>query len=97
MVVEQVSRITFYHEDDAGQAFPVCVEWRGENQYAVTHHRQVLTRDGQWEWEPLPSSRTPDFIARTRFDLGTARRLAAEQAERIYQEYVAQMRAKYAP
>lgn len=27
----------------------------------------VLARDGEWEWEPQPSSRDDDFMARTRF------------------------------
>ena len=35
--------------------------------WAVTYFGDVLNRGGEWEWEPLPSSRDDDFIARTRF------------------------------
>ena len=33
----------------------------------VTSFSEVFNRDLQWEWEPMPSSRTDEFIARTRF------------------------------
>jgi len=40
----------------------------GTYRYVVsTAFSNVLTRDGDWEWEPQPSSRTDDFIARSRF------------------------------
>lgn len=35
----------------------------------------VLAKDGEWEYEPLPSSRDDEFIARTRWP--TARTAAA--------------------
>lgn len=44
----------------------VTVESRGLQQWAVVRHRFVLATDGEWEYEPLPSSRSDDFIARTR-------------------------------
>jgi hypothetical protein len=34
-----------------------CAKWMG----------RVATRDGEWEYEPNPSSRTDDFIKDTRF------------------------------
>lgn len=36
-----------------------AVKWRGRN---------VLAKDGMWEWEPQPSSRDDQFYARCRFD-----------------------------
>jgi hypothetical protein len=44
------------------------VEYRGDGKWAVNDCGFVLSRTGEWEYEPLPSSRTDDFIARCRFD-----------------------------
>lgn len=35
--------------------------------WAVRQGGSVLARDGRWEHEPLPSSRTGDFLQRCRF------------------------------
>lgn len=88
-VVERVAAVSFVHVDDTSHAFEVRAEWRDEDKYAVVHHRRVLNEAAEWEWEPQPSSRTDEFKARTRFDLETARRLAREQAAKLYPEYVA--------
>jgi len=51
----------------------VYVEWRGRYYgkgpilWAVTWRGRVLSRDGEWEFEPIPSSRDEQFIARCRF------------------------------
>ncbi|ONH58342.1 hypothetical protein CcI49_23085 [Frankia sp. CcI49] len=42
---------------------------------------EVLNRDGQWEWEPRPSERTEDFVARTRFPFDEAKALVDELLE----------------
>lgn len=48
-------------------------EWRGGDQWAVTNGaRSVLNREDEFEWEPLPSSRTEDFVEQHRFDLSEA-------------------------
>lgn len=40
----------------------------GATKYAITAQpSEVLNRDGHWEWEPQPSSRTDAFLARARF------------------------------
>jgi hypothetical protein len=39
----------------------------GTVRYAVTRGGWVANRDREWEYEPIPSSRDDDFIARTRF------------------------------
>jgi hypothetical protein len=46
---------------------------RGHGKWAVTDRFQnVLNRDQEWEHEPMPSNRTDEFIARTRFSLDEA-------------------------
>ena len=36
--------------------------------WAIRYDGSVLNKNGEWEWEPQPSSRDDDFINRTRFD-----------------------------
>lgn len=43
------------------------IEKRADDKWAVVDNG-VLNKDLQWEYEPMPSSRTDEFIARTRFD-----------------------------
>ena len=50
----------------------VFVELRGVGVWAVTDGTCVLNSEGSWEYEPLPSNRTEEFIARTRFGLDEA-------------------------
>lgn len=45
----------------------IVVESRGKGTWAVKNFDSVLNADGVWEWEPQPSSRGDEFIARTRF------------------------------
>ena len=49
--------------------------------FAVRKMGYVLTREGEWEWEPQPSSRTDDYLARARFTT-MDEALAAYRAER---------------
>lgn len=39
----------------------------GRNSWVVFHKSYVLGKDGEWHYEPLPSSRTDEFIELTRF------------------------------
>lgn len=89
-VREYVARITFAHPDDESHTFAVHVEYREPGRYAVVHLGSVLNQDGEWEREPMPSSRSDEFRARTRYDVETARRLAREQAGRLLPDYRAQ-------
>lgn len=58
------------------------VESRGDGTWAIKNGGCVLNIDGEWEWEPSPSNRTDEFIARTRFDRDDAfRRAAAIRAQ----------------
>ncbi len=57
------------------------VERRGPDTWAVREMASVVNRDGEREHEPMPSSRDEAFIARTRFGLAEALRVARERAE----------------
>lgn len=62
------------------------VVWRSEGAWAVADGPFVLNRDGQWEWEPLPSGREEDFLARTRYTLVEALDAARALVEREAKE-----------
>ena len=60
--------------DDSLQPRPVVyqvgkfrVEDRGAGAWAVVDGASCLNRDGEWEYEPLPSSRTQAFFDRCRY------------------------------
>jgi hypothetical protein len=56
-------------DHELADTYALRVVWRGGDRYAVTDgFRRVLDRDGDWVYEPLPSARTDEFRARTRFD-----------------------------
>ena len=56
------------------------VERRGAEAWAVREEASVVNRDGEREYEPMPSSRDEDFIARTWFGLAEALRVARARA-----------------
>jgi len=66
------------------QPLPIRVErvqqLDGSALWAVRHGGHVLATDGRWEHEPLPSSRTPAFLARCRFPTLSAAWTAAKAA-----------------
>src|SRR5690606_19883168 len=41
---------------------------QGNDKWAIYNRGSVLSKDGTWEYEPLPSSRDDEFLARCRFD-----------------------------
>jgi hypothetical protein len=45
----------------------VAISKRGEHAWAITDHRYCLNKNGEWEYESLPSNREDEFIKRTRF------------------------------
>ena len=51
---------------------PVKIEARpqldGNVLWVLKMHEWVLGKDSDWHWEPLPSSRTDEFILNTRFE-----------------------------
>lgn len=60
--------------------YEITVEYRGNDRWAVKRHSQCLGSDGTWDWESIPSEREDEWLAEHRFDLGTALKLAKEQA-----------------
>lgn len=54
------------------------IEKRSEGKWAVVDNG-VLNKSLEWEYEPMPSSRDDEFIARTRFD---SIELAVEAAQK---------------
>ena len=66
--------------------FILHVEWRGNDRWAVTQDwdlKPCLASDGQWDFEPRPSERTPEWAEGHYFDLDTALRLAKEAAPEL--------------
>jgi hypothetical protein len=47
--------------------FLAWIEYRGSGWTCVTDSNEVLNKSGKFEYEPSPSNRTEEFIARTRF------------------------------
>lgn len=45
-----------------------CRQMDGSIKYAVRQSGACLNRSGEWEYEPIPSSRDDEFLARCRFD-----------------------------
>lgn len=76
-----VSLLPEAHNDH--HLFAVHAEYRGPGVWAVTRMRDCLGADGQWDFEPSPSSREDDWLASHRFDLATALRLAREVAPTV--------------
>ncbi len=63
-----VAKVTEYEIDDS-----ICVERvkqrAGSDKWAVRRlGGEVLNKQGEWEYEPMPSSRDDAFIERCRFD-----------------------------
>lgn len=70
-------------EGDEAYLWCITVEWRGGDRWAVTRSGCCLGSDGEWEYEPLPSSRTDEWKAAHRFDVDTALRLAQEALPKL--------------
>lgn len=45
------------------------VEQRAGDLWAITDRFDVLNTKNEWEYEPQPSSRSPEFLMRCRFPL----------------------------
>lgn len=78
-----VSALPESEDPYGGYAWSITVEYAGFDRWAVRHLSQCLSRDGEWDYEPLPSSREDDWLAAHRFDLDLALGLAAEHAPLI--------------
>jgi hypothetical protein len=60
--------------------FALKVEYRGDDRWAVVHLGYCLDADGEWDYEPLPSSRDDDWLATHRFPRAEASRRAVRAA-----------------
>ena len=59
-------------ETDDPELKRMTIQQRGENAWAVVDECGfVLAKNGQWDYEPMPSSRTEKFIRNTRFRIST--------------------------
>lgn len=76
-----VSLLPEDHTD--AHVFALEVEYRGRGQWAVTWMRDCLSADGEWDFEPNPSSRDDGWLGRHRFDLETALELARQYAPQV--------------
>lgn len=61
-----LNRATVFALDDR-QTIEKCVQRNGTVLWAVRDAGYVLNKAGEWEYEPLPSSRTDAFFSRCRF------------------------------
>jgi hypothetical protein len=46
---------------------PVFIESTGPTGFAIRRGCSVLAKDGEWEYEPMPSGRDNDFLTRCRY------------------------------
>ena len=86
MIHSRITEVTVcaLPDDDINHhLYAVAVAWRGEETYAVTHFKQCLDVDGEWDWEPIPSERDDEWKATHRFDYHTALRMAVEVAPSV--------------
>jgi hypothetical protein len=59
----------------------LCIRQVSAGKWTVCSFGSVIDADGRWEYSPLPSSCSSEFIARTRHSVQTALRLALEASE----------------
>ena len=62
-----------WNESEKTGGFPAinierCLQINGTTLYAVRQAGACLSRSGEWEYEPIPSSRDDEFMARCRFE-----------------------------
>ena len=81
----RLSVLPFDLDDPERHLWDVLVSWRGGDRYAVCSHGGIfcLGYDGEWEIEPIPSSRTKAWLDGHRFDYQTAQQLAAKHAPTV--------------
>lgn len=64
-------------------SYAIEVTDRGDGRWAVCRMKRCLDADGEWDYEPIPSERTDEWLATHRFDRDTAIRLAREAAPKV--------------
>lgn len=63
--------------------FMLTVEYRGDDRWAVSRHGTCYDRNGNQEYESLPTSRSEAYLIRFRFPLDEALAIAARIAPTI--------------
>lgn len=61
----------------------ITVEYRGRGLWAVTRWKNCLGRDGEWDYEHIPSEREDEWLAEHRFPLEEALELAKAAAPHV--------------
>lgn len=105
MTYEPVVRVTQYLVSCLPEEHPdmpwaaVTVERRGPNSWAVKVGAYVYNAAGESDYEPLPSSRTEEWLAEFRHDLDTALEAARKIAPTLTvgRHTVDQLMADYEP
>ncbi|MBF6277035.1 hypothetical protein [Nocardia nova] len=70
-------------DDINSLSFTVTVEYAGYGKWAVRRGRRVYDAAGVWDFEPMPSERGRQFLARYRHDLDAALAIARELASTL--------------
>lgn len=70
-------------DDINASSFAITVAYRGRGLWAVLRRSFCLGRDGEWDYEMKPSSRTDEWLADHRFTDVEALVLAKAEAPRI--------------
>lgn len=70
-------------EDAMSAHLAIQVEYAGKGRWAVRRASECLSRNGEWEWEPQPSSRTDEWLTEFRFTSHTDAIRAARAASRV--------------
>ena len=55
------------YDAGAGVEIVSVKQKQGASLWAVRFGQNVLSKTGQWEWEPMPSNRNENFLSRCRF------------------------------
>lgn len=66
----------------------ITVQERGHGKWAVCYYALVLDDDDKWGHEPLPSSRTDEWLRRNRFDSLQAAFAAARRAHALDMQHM---------
>lgn len=69
-----VTQIPLSHENSA--IWSLELAWRGPESWAVMWNSRCLNADNEWDYEPLPSERSDQWIADHRFTFDEARERA---------------------
>lgn len=72
-----------YRSYDTETLWSIKVEARSKNTYAVIHRMKTYMKDGTWEHESQPSSRTNKYIKNSRYTLSKAVKLAEKASREV--------------